>query len=49
MEDVINNFYGDGVELVSWYQDDGHHSDLADYNSDPLAMLIVEEEEHEVH
>lgn len=44
MEDVINYYYDD-VVLVSTWQSDGHHSDLADMSSDPLTQLILEEEE----
>lgn len=44
MDDILT-YYGEGVELVDWYAEDGHHSDIADYNNDPLIKLITEEEE----
>ena len=44
MEDVIEYYYSD-VALVSTWHSDGHHSDLADYASDPLTQLILQEEE----
>lgn len=47
--EIISNFYGDNVELMEWFQEDGHHSDLADFSSDPLMQLIAEEEEAELH
>ena len=44
MEDVIEYYYSD-VALVTAWHSDGHHSDLADMSSDPLTLLILEEEE----